>query len=140
MRSRIASVAVLLIFLSSIAATADGDLELEGTNVVSAIGQAKYSFGCGDSPCLLLEYQNDLGTNVTGIAYGVIHDAAGQMVYFQTSYFGIAAWGNQTAVIPVPDSPSLFPLGEYHAMIFVTSPAGVAISETTVIAYQITGY
>jgi len=75
---------------------------------------------------LQVPFTNSASGSVTGIVYAVVHNAAGQTVYYTTATITPAGGAQTTATLVL----SGLPHGTYSVTYFVTSTAGVAISST----------
>jgi hypothetical protein len=78
-------------------------------------------------------YQNNLNVTVLGVAYVVLHNAAGQTVYINVGTTSPAAGTNSTAFIVIYGVPS----GAYSATFFVTLASGPAMSVPTTVSITV---
>jgi hypothetical protein len=75
---------------------------------------------------------NHLGVSVLGIAIMVIHNALGQTIYYSTATLNLTRGSFATAYIVEAGIPT----GVYNATIFAFSAGGVAVSNSTTIAFS----
>jgi hypothetical protein len=115
-----------------------GILSVAPTLVVGA----GISIGCSSTTCftagtpslqtigafqtLVVQYTNNANVQVTGIAYAVVSNSAGQTVYYTTATITPAASASSTAYLALAGLPH----GAFTISYFVTNTAGVAISGT----------
>ena len=90
-----------------------------------SIGTVCDMFGCAHT--LQMTFRNNANGTVTGIAYFVFHNTIGQTVYLDTADLSSPAPQSASATIP------LNPAAKGNISLFVVSPGGVALSNSTVI-------
>ncbi len=79
-----------------------------------------------------LNYKNNLDSAVSGVVYSVVHNGAGQTVFYQTSTIRPGPGQNVTAYFFTLGLIS----GTYWASICVVTPSGVVISTTSTICFK----
>ncbi len=82
--------------------------------------------GCCEAT--LATYQNNLNATTSGIVFVVLHNRAGQTVYFTAASMTITPGGNQTGDLVLY---GLTPGASYNASFFAALFSGVAISVET---------
>ena len=89
------------------------------------IGDVCDMFGC--SHTLQMSFKNNANETVTGTAYFVFHNSAGQTIYLDKTILSSSPLLS-TATIPLN-----VPVARDHISVFVVSQGGVALSNSTVI-------
>jgi hypothetical protein len=87
----------------------------------------------GTNPAVQTTYTNTSNAPVTAIVYGVVHNSAGQTVYYTTATITVAAGGSATAYDVIAGLPS----GTYSVTIFAVSTSGTAISTSSTVTVTI---
>ncbi len=82
---------------------------------------------------LNVTYANNLAVASTGLVYSVVHNQLGQTVGYVVVTMRLDAGQTGSAYLPVWFD---FGPGNYTVSIFVTSPAGIAMSNSTSVAYD----
>jgi len=100
-----------------------GTSSCQSTSCLTATGPATQTTISGQ-PALAVTFTNSANAQVTGIVYAVVHNAAGQTVYYTTATITPAAGGTATAYLVLAGLPS----GTYSVSYFAINSAGVAIS------------
>lgn len=103
-----------------------GGAVLQGTSTLTASGAAT-QINLSGAPALQITYNNNVASAVTGIVYAVVHNAAGQTVYYTTATITPGAGATVTAYLILAGLPS----GTYSVTLFAVTPSGVAISATS---------
>lgn len=91
--------------------------------------------GCFQTPGMVyVNYRNNLNLSVLGIVFWVIHNSLGQTVGFGTATLQLAPGANETGY------PAVYGLasGMYSSAVFAIATSGVAISNSTALAFNLT--
>jgi hypothetical protein len=96
------------------------------TSCLTASGGSS-STTVGINKAVQTSFTNTSNAPITAIVYGVVHNAAGQTVYYTTATITAAAGGSVTAYDIIAGLPS----GTYSVTIFAVSTSGTAISTTS---------
>ena len=102
-----------------------------GTNDWTFVGTPA-SHNIGISPAVASTFDNRLDVSVLAIVMMVLRDNSGQMVYYSTATLNITRGSYGTAYTPVFG----LPVGTYYATIFAMTTGGVAISNSSSIAFS----
>jgi hypothetical protein len=84
----------------------------------------------GGNKAIQTSFTNNSNAPVTAIIYAVVHNAAGQTVYYTTATITAPAGGSATAYNVLFGLPS----GTYSVTIFATTTSGVAISSASTVS------
>jgi len=87
----------------------------------------------GPNNAVQTSFTNNSNAPVTGIVYAVVHNAAGQTVYYTTATITANAGASATAYDVLFGLPS----GTYSVSVFVTSTSGIAISTSSTVTVTI---
>jgi len=107
-------------------------LEHSSDSVITLVKGPTLLFG-GDSPVIQTSYMNNLNFTFTGYVWVVVHNVAGQTVFYSTSTIAPAGGGNETGDNVIFGLPP----GTYYATMFVTSESFIAISNSTSFSFTI---
>jgi hypothetical protein len=91
-----------------------------------SVGDVCDMFGCGHT--LQMTFLNNANDTVTGIAYFVFHNAAGQTIYLDKT--SLSSSGSRSGVATIPLN---VPVAKDHISVFVVSQGGVALSNSTAV-------
>jgi len=111
--------------------TSGGNCSNQGTTCMSVTGTPTVQTIGGGTKGIVATYTDNSNTAQTAIVFAVVHNAAGQTVYYTTATISPAANGGSAVAQLV-----LFglPSGSYTATLFATSTGGTAISGTTTVS------
>ncbi len=101
-----------------------------GTDTVTMLNPPTY-IACCDA--WQLNYKNNLDSAVEGIVFAVVHNRAGQTVFYQTATIRPGPGQNVTTYFALYQGLSG---GSYNASFFVITPSGVAVSSTTTMCFM----
>jgi hypothetical protein len=109
-----------------------------GTNAFTLVNPPVYCVnehpnGCFMATGVYVDYRNSLNVTVVGFAFWVVHNGIGQTVGFGVATIQLDAGANETAYLLIY---GLVP-GTYNSTIFATAPSGVAISNSTSLAFTL---
>jgi hypothetical protein len=123
------SAAALAIPPSMTVGGTSGTCTNQGTACLSVNGTPSVQT-LGGNKVLVATFTNNSNAPQTAVVYAVVHNAAGQTVYYTTATISPAASGGQQQAQLV-----LFglPAGTYSVSLFSTSTGGIAISGTTTV-------
>lgn len=124
------SLLLLLLVPSSCFQAAEAETFVGGTADWTFVSRPTVSV-LGISPAAATTFTNHLDVSVLGIVIMVIHNSAGQTVYYSTATLNITRGFSGTAYTVEAGLPP----GIYNATIFAFSTSGVAISSSTTIPF-----
>jgi hypothetical protein len=122
------------------AMSASASAFIGGTNVLTLAGPPLYCTNEHPDGCftttgnVYVYYRDNLNVTVTGFVYWVVHNGIGQTVAVGEATVLLEPGVNDTANVIIF---GLVPGTSYNSAIFVTAPGGVAISNSTSLAFTI---
>lgn len=97
------------------------------TDVFTIVGSPVAPWTC--PACIQVTYMNNNASQVVGIVYGTYHNSLGQTIRISTATIRPDAGGTGNAFLV---EYGLLP-GQYVVDVFVITPSGIAISNTSVL-------